>query len=1070
MIAKERLEQALAAQDNLRGRLPDSILDTVRTALRAQLEELNTSIDLTPRRKQVTVLLADLSSFTTASEQMDAEDVSNLLNAIWQRVDTILHNYGGRIDKHMGDAVMALWGVDQAREDDAERAVRAGLEILKDKIGDTFQSDFSGLDLTMLGFRIGIHTGPVLLGPMGLTREFTAMGETMDVANALQNAAPVGGVLISQATCDMVRGLFVLEAQPSFKFKGKNEALAAYQAIRAQPRTYRMTRRGIEGIVTPLIGRKAEWGELCAAYQTAQSCRRMAVVTLLADGGMGKSRLMDEFESHWGGPGLAFHSRGDPQRQHVPYAMIHDLFNHFCNIQENDPPAEARRKLEAVYVQWLGAGGSESAAIAGHLLGFDFSDSPYLHGLLNDPHQLQNRALAAIRNFLQAVSGQTQVMIYLDDVHWVDDGSLDIFLKVIQTLQDRPIFALIATRPSLFERFPDWDQKLPGATRIRLQTLSLEDGRTLAGYILQRVPQVPPVLLHTLAESADGNPFYMEELIKMLIEQQIILPAPLEWRVDLNRLHSFAIPPSLTGVLQARLDHLEPEEDRIIQYAAVIGRVFWDQAIAALRTGGRLDLGRRLSSLCQKGLIESRPTSTITGAQEFIFKQGILQEVAYERVLKAHRRSYHRQVAEWLVAESGSEAEYSGLIAEHYEKAGETHHAALWQTRAGDQALTAYLQPQAQQAYQRALDLLGASLEQPLPVKADPVRLLPIFENLYEVFTRQGDTQQAEAAVMAMLETARAIPDTPAEIRALCNRADVEERLSNPTARRYSIELAEKIVFAMPNPDPALQARVLWGKATVVRGQAHYTEAMSLLERTSLLAQQAGDRERLGSTYNMMGLVHMHEGRRDEARKFILQALEIQRSLGHQRFEAGLLNNMGETYRVENNFTQAIDYYYQALAVYQKIGSNDGEKMVQNNLGGTLVGQGNYAEALKLLLAVKQPPPPGNYILSETDRFLAQVYLRLDRREEALESARQALLFSLELKNPTQLGPAWRVLGLVSAELGKPVSAPDLDSERGDRLMTALECFQASLDVLNVEGHKAEYEETLRVMKEWGVR
>lgn len=1064
MSERELLAQALAAQTELHGILPEAILETVKAVLCSRLEKLEASPDLSPRRKQVSVLFADLSSFTAASEQMDAEDVSNLFNAIWQRVDTILRNHGGQIDKHMGNAVMALWGANQGREDDTEQAVRAGLEILKSRIGNALQNDFPEFDLALLNFRVGIHTGPVLLGPMGLTHEFTAIGDTVNTASRLQNAAQPDDLWISQATYDMVCGLFKVEALLPFKVKGKSEPLVAYRVLEAQPRTYRMQRRGIEGILTPLIGREAEWECLCEAYQKVQSGGRMGIVTLLADSGMGKSRLMDEFENWLGGEEQSLHSRGDVQRQNMPYAMIRDLFTNFCEIQENDPPEEARHKLEAIYVKWLGDAGPESAAIAGHLLGFDFSNSPYLHGLLDDPEQLHTQAFAAIQSFFRATAGQTPVVIYLDDIHWADDGSLEIFLNATQALQNVPIFALIAARPSLLERFPDWYQKLPGTTWVQLEALSTENGLALAKYILQRIPEIPAVLLSTLTKSAEGNPFYLEELIKMLIEQEIILPGPLEWRVDLNRLRSFTIPPSLTGVLQARLDHLEPDEDQTIQYAAVIGRVFWDRAIAALGEGSVSNLQQILDGLCNKGLIEPHKNSTLTGTREFIFKQGILQEVAYQRVLKVYRRSYHHQTAEWLVAKSTMHGfEYTGLIAEHYEKANDALRAATWQTRAGNQAMVAYLQTRAYQAYSHALKLFGASLEQPLPPGTDPALLLPIYENLHEVFNRQGNTLQAGAAVIAMLAVARAIPDAAAEVRALCYQDTIEHEFNNNKARYECIELAEKIAFAMPVPDPALQAQVLWCKAGLAMSQAHYTDMMSLLEQTRLLAQQAGDRERLGSTYNLMGFVHIYEGRMAEGRAFILQALEIQHSLGHQRFEAGLLSNIGETYRMENNFSQAVYYYHLSMDIYKKIGSIDGSKLVQNNLGGTLVAQGNYQEAMTLLLAVAESPDSGHYLLAETNRFLAEAYLGLGQPEEALAAARQALKFSLEADTPERIGPAWRVLGVVIGELGRPESI----SEQDTHFMTAPECFQASLDALNVEGHEIEREETLRVWEKW---
>lgn len=1062
MVIKQDLEQALAAQEKLRGILPDSILETVKVVLRSRLEELENRVDLSPRRKQVTVLFADLSSFTTAAEQMDPEDVSGLLNAIWQRVDAILQDHGGRIDKHMGDAVLALWGSDLGREDDAERAVEAALEILSFDVGP-LQTQFSGIDLSSFGFRIAVHTGPVLLGPVGLTHEFTATGDTVNTASRLQNAAPVGGVLISYATYDMVHGLFNVELLPPFKVKGKSEPLVAYRVLAARPRSYRMQRRGIEGITTPLIGRAPQLASLCDAYQAMQSEKRMVSVMLLAESGMGKSRLMDEFEDWLNQPALFFHARGDPRSQSQPYALVRDLFNDFCRIEENSPSAVARHKLENIFVKWFAEAGQEMAAIAGQLLGFHFSDSPYLRGLLNDPQQLRDRAFRAIHDLFEAASAFRPVVVYLDDLHWADDGSLELITYLTQSLQQTSSLVLMATRPTLFERYPDWERPLPGVRILQLTPLSAEDSRTLASRILQRMTTLPEMLLNMLVENAEGNPFYLEELVKMLIEQAIILPGPQEWQVNLNRLRGFKTPPSLTGVLQTRLDHLTPHENEIIQVAAIAGRAFWDATLIALQPAFAPDLHQILDSLCSKGLIERHASSALPGMQEFAFKQGILHEVAYSRVLKAERGPGHHHVAEWMVVNSGEKSlTYANLIADHYEKAEESRQAAIWLVRAGDQALAAYVQTQALHTYNRALGLLGASLEQPMPVHADLALLCTIFERLREVFSRQGDFFQARAAAIAMLDTARASGDQAAQVRALCEWASLERPLNNPQVIERCIAQAEKIVETLPTPHPALQAQVLWGKSTIAIHQARYNDALDLLQQAGEMAQQGGDRERLGSVHNLMGLAYMFQGQIEPARTHMLQALEIHRSIGHQRFETDLLSNIGETYRAENQFDQAVAYYRQSMSLYQKISSLEGHCTAQSNLGVALIEQGQFREGLETLQSVVQKSAANEFGLTETYRYLAQARVGLGELSEALPAAQQALSLSLKANVPERIGAAWRILGVVAAKLKQSVP-----SGQGEALFSPDECFQASLDALNVEGHERERAETLRDWENW---
>ena len=284
---RERLQQAIAALEGQRATLGDAVVDTALIPLRQALAALRTR-PLTPveQRKQVTVLFADVSGFTALSETLDAEDVSGLINALWSQLDNVIATHGGVIDKHIGDAVMALFGLPTAQEDDAERAIRAALAMQAEL------AQFARTNARPLRMRIGLNTGPVLLSVIGTTNEYTAIGDTVNVASRLEHAAPLGGVLIAHDTYRHVRGLFAVHATGPLEVKGKAEPIDAYVVTQARPRVANRKARGVEGLETQMVGRDAELQQLQTAFNNARGQRFASLVTVLGEAGVGKSRLL----------------------------------------------------------------------------------------------------------------------------------------------------------------------------------------------------------------------------------------------------------------------------------------------------------------------------------------------------------------------------------------------------------------------------------------------------------------------------------------------------------------------------------------------------------------------------------------------------------------------------------------------------------------------------------------------------------------------------------------------------------------------------------------------------------
>jgi class 3 adenylate cyclase/tetratricopeptide (TPR) repeat protein len=598
MTEQERIaeiERSISALEAQRGVLGDAVVDPALAALRKELEGLKPR-QVSAQRKQVTVLFADVSGFTAMSETMDAEDVHDTMNALWERLDGVIIDHGGLIDKHVGDEVMALFGAPTAHEDDPERAIRAALAMQAELAAfrEERQAHRSAEGSRRgLAMRIGINTGPVLLGAVGTTDEYTAMGDAVNLASRLEGAAPVGGILVSHDTYRHVRGVFDMQVPDPIHVKGKAEPIQVYVVQSAKPRAFRVPTRGVEGIETRMVGREGELGRLQDALYTVVEDREAQVVTIVGEAGVGKSRLLYEFRNwlNLQPEGVRiFQGRATPEMANLPYSLIRDLFAFRFEIQASDPAAVAREKLEQGIVDLLGTEdleNTEKAHFIGHLIGFNFSESPHLRSVIGDAQQIHERAFlytvqlfAAMTSF--PLAGETEggaVAIYLEDLHWADDGSLDLIDHLGRECRDMPLLILGLTRPILFERRPLWGEGQEAHSRVELRPLSKRNSRRLVREILQQVEEVPQDLRDLIVDGAEGNPFYVEELIRMLIEDRVVVKGEDRWRVEMERLAQVRVPPTLTGVVQARLDSLPQFERETLQRASVVGRIFWDGAV-----------------------------------------------------------------------------------------------------------------------------------------------------------------------------------------------------------------------------------------------------------------------------------------------------------------------------------------------------------------------------------------------------------------------------------------------------------------------------------------------------------
>jgi len=1007
------IERAIEALEAQRAVLSDSVVDEAIGALLAKLSAQQDDYSRTEeQRKQVTILFCDLVGFTSLSETMDPEAIREILNMFFSPWYTVVSRYNGKIEKFIGDAVMAVFGIPVASEGDPERAIRAALDAREMLVhqNDELESRFG----IRLGYRIGINTGNVLVGELGREGEFTVTGDSVNLASRIQGAAPENGILISHNTYRHVRGIFDVEPLPDISVKGKSEAVVVYEIKQAKPRSFRIATRGVEGLETRTIGREKEFSCLEEAWLTVSLDGEAGFAIITGEAGIGKSRLLYDFrnwmelrpEHFW-----LFQGRASSETRNQPYSLIRDLICFRFQISEVDDGDTRRWKLEQGISDFLGDGGQrkEIAHFIGQLIGFDFSDSPYIRGILHDPGQIRDRAAHALTRFLSAATRTDPVVILIEDIQWADQGSLSVLNTIGLELLEKRILIVATARPEFIKRISGMEfftvstEEIDTPARIveiTLNALSDKNTRALLHDILRLAEGVPEKLLNKIVERSEGNPYYIEEFVKILIDEGAIVKGEKRWWIASARLEHVSIPPTLTGLLQARLDKLPVVERDVLQRASVVGRVFWNGIVADLLAGSAgadRDVNGTLESLCNRELIRKREDTAFSGNAEYIFHHALLHEVTYESVLKKYRRMYHGMIGRWFIDQSEMNAQrHSGIIAEHFDRAGDGNTAAPWYVRAANYAMERYANDESLQYVDRSLELIA---EDNPRARYDAVIIRIALndrlgrrdaqrsdiETLVQLAHELNDTRRlAETNIKKMrlgittgdygmaAEEAERATAIAQEERYIDLEAQALQGWGETLWRKGDLQESRRILLkakalGQKISSSEIEAGALRNLGAVCLYMGEQEQARSYFEDSLKVFQKAGDRAAEGATLNNLGLALYHAGNIIKAREVYEQAYSVFRMIGHRHGESSILINLGMVANQQEDFGSALSYYSDALGISRAIKHRSNELLSLNNMGFVLTSLGDYdtalklyEEALSLSAALKEKQPSSN--------------------------------------------------------------------------------------------------------------
>jgi ABC-type oligopeptide transport system substrate-binding subunit/class 3 adenylate cyclase len=660
-------------------------------------------------RKAVTALDADIVGSTALAERLDAEEVKLILGEAITRMIAAVEELGGTVKDLAGDGVLALFGAPVAHEDDAERAVRTGLRIAAELAAYGLEVA-AGWGVEDFAVRVGVNTGSVVLGPVGAGSrvEYGAVGDAINTAARLQSAAAPGSVLVGESTHRLVEPLFDWGEPRRLALKGKEGEVVAYEptGVRAVPGKT----RGVLGVQTPLVGREAE---LAVAREAAEAvlAGTGGILYVTGEAGIGKSRLAAELQAFIDtadsphGPPRWLEGRCVSYGESLPYWPYRDILRDWLDVSVQEPELRLRVSLRREVDRLFGERALEIYPYLGAMLGLTLEPDAGTRLAELSPEALQYRTFEVVRALFERLADERPLIVAVDDLHWADATSLQLTEQLLGVTDSAAVLLVLEQRPE--RDHPSWQVKAVAAEQyphrsreLALETLSGEAHRILL-HSLVGERTIPIDLEERILESAEGNPFYLEELVAALVDTGVLVRTGESWRFEHEA--EIVIPPTVEKVILARIDRLSESQRQVLTAASVLGRRFGLPLLEGV-TGGDGSLQESLNALQRVDLIrEARRWPE----PEYRFKHALIQEAAYRTLLAAARKELHGKAAEWLEAHyADSEDEVLGLLAHHALAAEDEEKAVRYLTRAGDRARLEWALDEAIGHYRALLPLL----------------------------------------------------------------------------------------------------------------------------------------------------------------------------------------------------------------------------------------------------------------------------------------------------------------------------------------------------------------------------
>lgn len=981
--------------------------------LLAKLEDARASGMVTGERRVVTILFCDIKGSTSVAADLDPEDWAEIVNGAFECMIRPVYKYEGTVARLMGDGLLAFFGAPIAHEDDPQRAVLAGLEISEaiqnysESVRTRWNSD--------LEVRVGINTGLVVVGTVGsdLRLEYTALGDAINMAARMEQTASPGSVQIAEPTYRLVAPLFEFESIEDLAVKGRELPIRAYRVLglKAVPGSL----RGISGLKAPLVGRAEALAVLLTALEELKSGTGQ-IVSLIGEAGIGKSRLIQELHallSQEESPSILWIEAHTRSYEHgTPYALFIDLFNRLFELHPGQSDEDRLNRMQAVLKEVAGDVGENLAPFLAYLLGLQLNPESAEQVKYMHPPQLRGRIFQSVRQLFEKLLVQHPLILVVDDLHWADPTSIELLHSLLPLIDVTPLMIVAAYRPRREELSWGFHEAVQReyhhrSTLIELEPLDLKESRHLIASLLE-IEDLPEKIRQLILKKAEGNPFFMEEIIRSLLDQGLIFRDNGHWRAKAE-IQVIAIPNTLNGVITARLDRLAEPTRRVLQAASVLGREFSTRILTSILNDADSSL-QELSELQRRDLIlemSRYPQPT------FLFKHALTQEAVYNSLLLSNRRDLHKRAAEAIIT---LQPEQVGEIAQHLIEARQFSRALPYLIEAGRLAMQAYATHEASQFFRKALDFKD-SADEPRLIRA-------AYEGLGSVLTFASEFLEAEQVYQEMLNLAETRQDVPMQISAL-NKLGALYALSMGQFREGEVYLDRAEELTRRHEEKSFIPEAALIRCQICTAQADFEHVVMYMGEVVEVAEELGNTEDV-----ILGLEHVATSLAlmthfEEAREKAEQALKLARELGNREHEATLLTSTLPIILIrDGNFEAARAALQEGLEIARRIGA-----IAPQAEGGWLLAEiarerGEYEQALEYghlalsaALSVEEFMP---FEVVPPLSILGSIYLEisLQFRDKVTEFHHHALRLLETPAGAMTGGTAWADLGFCALTLG----------------------------------------------------
>jgi class 3 adenylate cyclase/tetratricopeptide (TPR) repeat protein len=996
------------------------------------------------QRKTVTVVFADVTGSTGLGERLDPESLRHVMQRYFHEMQAVLEGHGGTVEKFIGDAVMAVFGIPQVHEDDALRAVRAaaGMRARLAELNSELESKWA----VRLEMRVGVNTGEVVAGAAAAGQAFVT-GDAVNVAARLEETAAPGDILLGETTYGLVRD--AVRADPlgeDLDLRGKSQACRAWHLLEVLPGLPGRLRR----VDAPMVGRERELDLLRQAYERSAQEQTCHLFTVLGPAGIGKSRLVREFVSRLPGEARVAQGRCLPYGEGITYWPVAEVVKELAGIGEEQSPEEARARLgELTSDESDAAVAAKLAAVIG----------------LGDGSAATEEAFWALRRLLESQAGSGPVVVVFDDIQWGEETFLDLIEYLVDWSRDAPILVVCLARPELLDVRPGWAGGKLNATTVLLEQLPGDDCSRLVENLLGE-GELAEDARQRIADRAAGNPLFIEELLSMLIDEGVLERENGRWSVA-SDLEAVGVPGTIQALLAARLDRLPPDERRVIERGAVEGEVFHADAVSAL-LDEVADPARELRSLVRHEIL--RPVRETLGAGEaFRFRHLLIRDAAYAGIPKGVRADLHARFADWLERAAGDRSsEYEEILGYHLEQAygfrvelapqdeaaaALAKRAAYWLGAAGRRATARGDMPAATRLLERATALMPPENTERLELEL----------TLGWALQQAGEFSRAEKLFGSVSAAAAARGDRGLELRGLLARMEVRNVLQSEGSAGATLELVDEVVpelerlgddqglarawrlrsyadisfcrygaaaealerslaHAERAGNDAVRSEVLgWLPTRIFRGPMHADPALRRCRE--LLERAEGDRPAEAGALAGIALLEAISGRFPEARAAEARSRAIKEELG-----LGFLLAVGLIWRaeIEAFAGDAVAAERAARAAAEFLGARGETGFYPTAsllLADALLLQGRLEEAQEALRAAETAMASDDFFsVVMADRVGAKLFAVQGHTAEAEEAASRAVELGLQTDDLTLWSEAYLTLAEVVAE-GQPAAA-----------------------------------------------